>query len=609
MSYSVNKLDACRVIDPLVDINETKVYAFVQGGEQVSYKSVVSTSFSNNSAQFSAPPPNPGIIIDRLVWLRIPITIHFEGTPGDPFINLLQSGYDGWRAFPILSILNTMTITLNNTSVSINSHDEIIPLLRYMSNCEFERFFSVAPCELDSTQEYSDLVNSIRNPLGFYGDSLNSNQEHRGAFRYITFVNNNLTADISAIITEPLFLSPFIFSSHLDNGFLGLQTMDVTLNYNNNLSRVWCHSNASTNTLDLIDVQLGQPSLLFKYITPQILMKIPRTIDYDFNIINRYPTNASSFEINEQRLVASNNIQLQTIPEKIYIFARRSNQLETFLTTDTYLSIVKINVNFNNRSGLMSNMTEEQLYEMSVKNGCNMSYQQWSGGPTNLFLGNSLRTFGTVGSIVCIKPAEDFGLQSLECSGLDGTYQLQIDVTLVNKNQSSSISDVSLYIMVVDSGSFTIIDQRAIQQIGIISKSQILDAQKSPTISYKTIRHMQGYGSEGGDFFQDVRSIGENVIRNLPEFARKGIKFVKEDLLPIAKEIIPLILPLLAAAGEGDYNYEEECDIDYGGARRGRKKKAPRRRRRKMAGDGFVVKGGELISKKQMRDLISDLTY
>ena len=96
MSYSVNPLKTVRVMDPLIDVNEEKLYAILRGGSEVTYKTISSTSFSNNSCQFTAPPPSPKVIVDRDIQVKMPITIEFTGTAplGQ---NLLQSGFDSFR--------------------------------------------------------------------------------------------------------------------------------------------------------------------------------------------------------------------------------------------------------------------------------------------------------------------------------------------------------------------------------------------------------------------------------------------------------------------------------------------------------------------------------
>ena len=66
------------------------------------------------------------------------------------------------------------------------------------------------------------------------------------------------------------------------------------------------------------------------------------------------------------------------IPDKLVIYCRRLNM--TTGDSDSFLTINNININFNNNAGLLSSMTQEQLYKASVASGLkNMSWHEFSG--------------------------------------------------------------------------------------------------------------------------------------------------------------------------------------------------------------------------------------
>ena len=229
MSLAVKPLKTVQVLDPLIDLNEEKVYAILRGGSEVSYRTVTSTSYSNSAAQFTAPPPSPGVIVDRKIYMRMPVTIDFVGVSGGAGQSLLQSGYDAFRAYPISSIMNVLNVMINNNSVSINMSDTITALLRYHNpNILKEYEYCLSPAMMDQSQNYIDLANTIRNPLSYYGDSNDGDVEGRGAFPYTVFNNSETTAQVQAVLTEPLFLSPLIFGKGDRSGFIGVQNLSFT---------------------------------------------------------------------------------------------------------------------------------------------------------------------------------------------------------------------------------------------------------------------------------------------------------------------------------------------------------------------------------------------
>src|SRR5690242_17321815 len=123
MSFAVNPLKTVRVIDPRVHFSSEREYSVLSGGNQVSWKPFLSTSFSNSSFNFSAPPPNPGICVDPRVYVSVPVSIQFAGVQANVGLNLLQQGHDAFRAFPISSVCTTLTVRINNSAASINLSD------------------------------------------------------------------------------------------------------------------------------------------------------------------------------------------------------------------------------------------------------------------------------------------------------------------------------------------------------------------------------------------------------------------------------------------------------------------------------------------------------
>jgi hypothetical protein len=80
-------------------------------------------------------------------------------------------------------------------------------------------------------------------------------------------------------------------------------------------------------------------------------------------------------------------------------------------------------VNFDNFSGLLSSHTAEQLYAMSVKNGLEMDWNQWSGrgqvaganaGAAGALGGN----VGLTGGPLVLMMGRDITLQSGQAAGL-----------------------------------------------------------------------------------------------------------------------------------------------------------------------------------------------
>ncbi len=590
MSLAINPVSTYTVLDPVTDIDSKREYIVLKGGSRVTYKSINSTSYSETSIQFTAPPPSPGVIVSRKIMMKLPVTITFVGDSGDAGQGLLQSGYDAFRAFPISSVMNTMTVSINNTSMSINMSDVIQPLLRYNTGLHIkDRDYSTTPSMMDTYARYESGTNTIRNPLGGYGDAFES---ARGGFKVTVVSNTQFEAVVQADLTELLYLSPFVFGRFNKAGLIGVQNMDFNFTFGNDLSRMWSHASGASTTFTSATVAFSQPSLLFKYVTPSQIQPIPRSAVYPYFSVNRYPTDSNlSFTPGQTRTLSTQNIQLQSIPRRLYIFARRKNSDQTVNTTDTFFGIQNISVNWNNYSGLLSSASQQDLYKISIKNGCNMTFSQWSGGPTTTMSGLDIDEVGTVGSVLCLEMGTDIALNEVEAPGQLGTYQLQMDISVQNINLTDTITP-SLYVVVVSEGTFTIQNNNAIAQIGVLSKNDVLNSAKSGQISYNMIKD-----AYGGDFLSGMKEFGKKALKGIRQVG-KVVGPAAKAALPIIIKNLPKLLKLLPLIGLGAGG--QQLPAGYGappvGGRK-RRKKAGRPKKKR----GGILAGGQVMSRAELR--------
>lgn len=587
MSLNLTPLQVVEVRDSRTVIRN-KEYAILKGGSQCSWKPYTTTSVSSSSIQFSTPPPSPKIFIDRKQYVQIPVRITLNCAAPNAN-NLLRSGFDSPRAFPLSSSLNTLTVNINNTAVSLNMSDILPALLRYNTTAQLkEHDYSMTPSCLDQFQEYIDGVGSIRNSLGDYGDSNDESVMGRGGFaQYNVLTNTPGQAVIDCLFTEPIFLSPFYFGHGNATAFIGVQTMDWNFTFlTNSWARMWSHAIGGANAPGAITsgstIFTGfspafsvpgapiLPQLLFNYITPQELQHIPSAMEYSYFNIDRYPTDYSSSALapNTSMTMVSNNIQLQSIPRRMYIFARNSNAIQQSNAnyTDTFLALSNLRVNWNNQSGLFSSATQQDLYKMSVKNHCNLSWTQWSGGPV---YGNTINStgaystkVGTVGSVLCIEFGTDIGLSDLECGGILGTYQLQINVTATNINQTNNVFP-TLYIVTVSEGVFNILDNRSVSQIGVVSKQDVMEAKQhlSDYVDYEMIQEING-----GNFFSGIAKFGHNLVEKIRPVAHK-IYEIGKKIAPYVKtgiDIAKFAAPFMGLGEGGVLVGDQQYDYPIG---------------------------------------------
>jgi len=91
-----------------------------------------------------------------------------------------------------------------------------------------------------------------------------------------------------------------------------------------------------------------------------------------------------------------------SVPSRIFVFARRGPNSLTMEQGNTFLGIQSLSVQMNNRSGLLADATPQQLWDLSRTNGLEQEYEEWV-----------MRKFGNTvlsGGIICLDPAKDLSL-------------------------------------------------------------------------------------------------------------------------------------------------------------------------------------------------------
>lgn len=533
MSQAVLPMAVVQTLTPRSRISTERFYAVVRGGSFTSYRQNVSTSFSDSQIFFSATPPSPQTIIDRKVYIMVTIHVAGTGTPAAPATTVLQFGRTSApRAFSFSQCVDTLSVKLNNTNVQINLNNVLQALLWVHNPCDQRRQdFSETPSMLDQSPNYSQLIDFNRNPLGRSGDAGSCDDEPRGGFAGVNnYVDVGGVFSFDLTVCEPIILPPFYYGSGEQSGLFGIQNMDFQFNISN-LTRVLSHATAAgisgVITSLTASVVAGaasaggvQPTLLTCFIRPQNVPALPRSVTYPYYQITDYITQAATLAPGATSTSVSNLIQVGSIPKVLYIWLRRRNQDRTFLTTDTFAYISNVSITWNTENGLLASANPRDLYNMSIKNGVNMSWTEWAGSNRAApgAAGTGLGGVG-VGSILAIDFGDDISLDSvLYSAGSLGQYMLQVQCTYTNISPLDTIN-YDMYIVPSFEGVLTVADSSCILQTGVISKEDVFRSMAAPMVSYSDVQAVSG--KEGGaSFFSKVRTLYD---RPIPYLSTNGL--------------------------------------------------------------------------------------
>jgi len=511
---SLRPMRLTNVIDPRLECLEPSQrqmeWGIFKGTEGMNSVAQQANSYSTAGVTWNFNTQSENVVIDRRMYARCQFQMTFIGTAPVGQV-LLNDESDAPRCLPLASVTQSLKVTINGSSVESQYADALTGLLRYNLDDQVkEHDLSMSPSCQDKFQRYVDGVGGVRNPLSNYQNS-GTPVVGRGAFVVDSIVNPRsvdpavpITAVVTFTVTEPLLLSPMLYKSgDLRSGLIGVKNMGVSFNFaSGQLARVWSRAQQAggvTITSAVAAIGAGTtvpPSLLVTYLTPPLISQsqIPRQVNYQYykaeTFVNDMNTTLAS---NVTQRFTNNSIQLSTVPKCIYIWASRANNTKTYETSDTFFALSNLSLNYLNVAGQFSSMTIQDLYQMCVKNGCNLSWPEWSG--TTFTIGSSIagRSLdGMVGSVIKID-VSDLHIPSNVASGMNVNSQLGFSVDVTNINQIDPLQ-VQLTTVLVYDGLMTISNGSMATQVGVISKSDVTEtrADRDNFVDWKSAHSIYG---------------------------------------------------------------------------------------------------------------------
>ena len=259
-------------------VQQQPAYAVEKGALSLTNAPFAAISQSQSQHTYNVYVPSENVYVARdLDWsstVFLQIAVRLDDTAGGQYPvgePLLQLGVDGsLAAFPLNSLCATITATINDTTVTINSQDVMTEVLR-LTDYAPNRLQRTCPTMLDKYQQNSDALNATNDPISGYTNMSHAYSEQpNGSWANLAFTNaagaalvgsgsyvdaNGLTIDYvngvpvstdagAGVVnglytvylrwrtTEKLVLSPFVFAdSHgSDTGLFGINNIQLVMN-------------------------------------------------------------------------------------------------------------------------------------------------------------------------------------------------------------------------------------------------------------------------------------------------------------------------------------------------------------------------------------------
>lgn len=523
MSLSYVPLKKVKVTDPRVDFDEAGVMVITDPAALITYQRIPATNFSGNVLKF-AQPISPSQALSSKMFVRCQFEVTLTGIP-DPGTTLYQIAHDAPRFMPLASITDNAVLMINGASTTLQTNYFVDAVMRYRNNFEqVAKDLSTCPSMFDYYQVYSDYLQfgSGLNSLAQIGEA-GPGIEGRGGFPITIDASNPNAVKITFETFEPVIIPPLVWTKENHKSLIGVKTLDLTYNLGD-FSRCWSRSETNSTPVVVSARISNTPELHYILQTPKMISKIPRLNIYPYTNIQPQSQDFGTVQPGALIPFSFNAQQLSGVPSKIYIFGRNRNR--TPFTTDTYFRLEQLTqFQFDNISGVFSNSSPQQLYQVCVENGYEGSFSDW---------------YQYSGSVMCVDFAKDVPLA--EYAAVGTAKNINFQVSGVMRNISSLAMDLTVYIVICYDGIFSINqDGATVYQINLLTPDDVISTHDVQHLPYRAIKE---WAQEGGSLVSSlarIPALAKNLAKkaisgyeNLPEEQKNTIQKGVVDLASIA---------------------------------------------------------------------------
>lgn len=464
-----------------------------QGAVSLTSANFQSLSATAGFVNFQIQSPSKAVYLDRKVDWQMTVTVAMsvdctQVTVPAPFAVATPGRDFSLCSYPLHALTNSMSATICDQQVSTNlaQNREIMDRL---TDSPMDREWSCSPTALDLYADNNEAYGSLQNPMQGFDSSTTFQTIGNGAWPIIftdpsgapassvvtgyTDANNNVIVfDVatgvpkwvsnasttpSAVLlyfqftsSEPLQCSPFIWKDVMERrtGLSQLQNLNVSMTIQSaqqaKLLRCTSANQRSVNSYVLNPIggspfQQGTASLFCQFLSPPMTAELPyqpvNTVEYQGITAYVYPCVAPLATGPRTIQVTTQTLSLNTVPDWLVIAVQPtpaySASQEAINQGTWYMPILSANVTWSNVTGLLSNLTQQQLFQICKCNGLKQPYAQWRGYAQTSSSEVAAQTAWLTGGPLILRPGVDVTLPPGVASGQsNGQWTFSIQLTI-----------------------------------------------------------------------------------------------------------------------------------------------------------------------------------
>ena len=539
------------------------------------------TSNTSSNVMFQVAVPTENILCDRAIRIntKLRCTITLTSALAEAqVITVVPS------SFPLNTGLQSASARINNAKLEVSSSDVVETIKKQYNQRYLSKYCQMTPSLVDTYFGIIDdasediFPNSYMNGAKYGGNDDTSGRADckisflaynalgaaiapvDGTVTIPVANSNGAYIDVTIDVSENILGLPTFEIKSEESAYLGINNLELNLQLNDCKRSVYMGmtennravtysiapgikfpANVSSNFLS--DESYIVMNYLSLHPSDYAKMSVKNVIPFNEFTSYRQLSTRTSDSVGSlgSFSVQGNTISMRQIPDKIFVYVgvppeRRPIGVSNHLN----FPITGLKIDFNNRSNLMAELDQRDLYALSRRNGSNQTYPEFSG----TVRGQDGQIYCSLGSVIVIDPTRDLSLDDYLAAGSLGTFSFQItancdnySVIRPNRTTLAAQSDVQLNVIASYAGVLVTQQGVSVSQSGLLTKSLVLDTKEKGTAvgDYEAVAELQG-----GNVGRSLSGLGDAL-------KKRGVGMVKSQ----AKSAIDSAVNGLG----GHYNY------------------------------------------------------
>jgi len=541
MNQDIQKV---RVLDNLINDDGAEVHKMVLGGSSINKQRFKASGLSTSQITFSVTPPSLNSFMSRNVKVAYDMVFKLNvskasGATDVLFPNTSSNSHLIPNYLPFHQVLNNVNVEVNGVAVSTNTN-QLLDVQQRLALTKHNKAHSLGKIQHSRYARFQDDLGQVNGVSEAYQSYLDTDTNATPVEWFYCDSNGNYTATPSGqngLTSQDVFIrlrgeeylmaSPFQWNYDDSVGIFGINNMNISITLKSSALRAILYYADGSSLTGVNSATLHrfmvEPACVCEFATPNISQSLPQRNVVGFSSYEEF--NSGSVQLAgtgtldnplsyPSQTVQTNNFILSGVPDYILMYAR-VRDTESDGNPEQYLPITRVQLQFDNVAGLLSNYEQRDLYELSRRNNMDIAYDEFKG-----YANGKNQVYSTAGGMLVLRPGVDFPIEQSLSQGVNGNFNVAANITLQNPYSSQRTADIRVV---------------AVYRSYLMTEGNVSNIVKAPCTEQDVMNAPMAESMDGspplvggsflGNLWKGAKKVGKFLLKpEVRDVVKKGLK-------------------------------------------------------------------------------------